>query len=659
VLDLVGGALGDRDTAHAHLDRCDECRAVVGRVLRGDDADPTLTDLGSVDPGLPCREFAELVRVQRGDDPDRTAPGRPAIARSVVSVMRPLLRPLLGQAERGAPPTAPNVTIPTIRTIRTIDEFRIVERLGSGGMGTVYRARDTLLERDVALKTIAASSSDAARQRFLVEARAVARIRHPNVVVVHRVVAADEPYIVYALVRGHTFAELATPMPWPKALELATGVARGLTAAHACNVLHRDLKPANLMIDDEGDVVLVDFGLAKLDGEDALPGFVAGSPDPAITASGVALGTPRYMAPEAWRGAPATAQTDLYSLGVVLFELLTGTLPFADVPLAELGRAVTEDDPPGVARFAPWVPPLLAALADRCLARDPAARPASAAAVADELEGLQRGRAFEAFERDRVSRAPVGNPYPGARPFGFEHQGVLFGRRDELRALVEQLRTRPLVVVTGEAGTGKTSLCTAGLLPLVSRGALGGARKWVAVPLEPGPRPLAALAEALDGHVDVSRAELERALVSDPAAIVEGFRAGHRGGCTAHVLFVDHLEQLVAPGTDPEEARQFAALLGALAEPAAACRVLAALRYTDLLAVAQLPGLAAAIGPALYLLLEPRGEAALREIIVEPARLGGRTVAEPVVESLVAASARGELRLAELASRLASLWDAG
>jgi hypothetical protein len=532
-------------------------------------------------------------------------------------------------------------------------------------MGTVYRAHDTLLDREVAIKLIARAESEAARQRFLVEARAVARIRHPNVVVVHRVgIAADQPYIVYDLVRGSTFGEMRVPLPWPKVLALAVGVARGLVAAHECSVLHRDLKPANLMLDESGDVVLVDFGLAKLAGGDggapsgdeaAALGAAAAIADPRMTATGMALGTPRYMAPETWRGAEATPQTDLYSFGVVLYELLSGRAPFAATRIEELAHLVCTEDAVPIAQHAPWIPPLVGALVDRCLARDPAARPGSAAALLEELEALQRGRAFDAFERDRVRRAPLGNPYPGGRPFGFEHQGVFFGRTDELRALVGQLRERPLVVVAGEAGAGKTSLCLAGLLPIVARGALGGPRRWVPVPVVPGARPLAALAEAIGQHVELPPDAIPRLLLEDPDPVLAAFRAGHGGGCTAHVLFIDSLDDLLA--ADPAEARRFAALLGKLAEPAPSLRVLATVRTQNMMAIARLPGLTAAIGPAIYLLLEPREEGALRDIIVEPARLGGRELDEPTARSLLAAASSGELRLSELETRLAAIWD--
>jgi eukaryotic-like serine/threonine-protein kinase len=636
VIDLIAGALVEpyAGSAHEHLDRCAECRALVGVVLR---AEGTPRRLGTPPEASP----AEL--------PDAS----PASADTLVD----------GPAGRRAASALRWPVAPPSSPFEHIDEYRVLELLGRGGMGTVYRAHDTLLDREVAIKLIARTGSEAARQRFLVEARAAARIRHPNVVVVHRVgIVSDQPYIVYDLVRGQTFGALPRPMPWPKVLELAAGVVRGLAAAHACSVLHRDIKPANLMIGEHGDVVLVDFGLAKLAGEPALAA-AAGEPpapgaDPRMTATGMALGTPRYMAPEAWLGADATPQTDLYSLGVVLYELLAGRPPFGEAGIEELGRRVREDEPVPVARQAPWVPPLFGALVDRCIARDPRDRPISAAALGEELEALQRGRAFEAFERDRIRRVPPGNPYPGARPFGFEHQGVFFGRTGELRQLVDQLRERPFIVVAGEAGAGKTSLCMAGLLPIVSRGALGGARKWVPVPISPGTRPLAALTGAVAAHVDLPPGEVARLLIEDPDPVLAMFRAGHRGGCTAHVLFVDALDDLVAPGAPPEEARRFAALLGKLAEPAPALRVLATVRAQNLLAVAGLPGLSAAIGPAIFLLLEPRDERALRDIIVEPARLGGRDLDEPTARSLLGAAARGELRLGELEARLAALWDA-
>jgi hypothetical protein len=618
-LDLVAGHLGEpaASLAHAHLDGCGDCRALVAQLAR--------TGIASEDTRPVAR-----VAAAGSDATDATAADGPA-ARRVEAL-----------------------------PVERIDEYHLLALLGRGGMGSVYRARDTILDRDVALKLIARTGSELARQRFLTEARAVARIRHPNVVVVHRVgVTGEQPYIVYDLIHGKTFADLARPVPWPKALELAVGVTRGLAAVHACGVLHRDLKPANLMLDEHEDVVLVDFGLAKL-GDDPDPARAAGDAAAAggvaVTQAGVALGTPRYMAPEAWQGAAATPQTDLYSLGVVLHELLAGRVPFAETAAAGIARRVVQEDPAPLADVAPWVPAPLAALVDRCIQRDPARRPASASVLGAELEDLQRSRAFDALERDRGARVPAGNPYPGARPFEWDHQGVLFGRRDELRALVDRVREQPMVVIAGDAGAGKSSLCRAGLLPLLFRGALGGARRWVPVAVVPGARPVAALVAAMAAHVDASPAELAELVAREPERVAALLRAGHAGSCSAHVLFVDPLDDLVA-GADPEEAQQVARVIGALAGTASdRARVIATVRQDRLLDVSRLPGLDAAIAPALQLVLPPTREAALREIVVEPARLTGRRIPDDTAHALIAAAATGELALRDLAVRLAELW---
>jgi serine/threonine protein kinase len=597
VLDLIAGALPEHVAiaVHAHLDQCDECRVVVAIALRSGDA-PAETE---------------------PSDGTSTVAERPAALRQ------------------------------DPRPADQIEEYKLLEQIGRGGMGTVYRAYDTLLDREVALKLIARTSSELARQRFLVEARAVARIRHTNVVVVHRVgVTGERPYIVYDLVRGRTIASMRTPLPWFKVLELAVGIARGLAAAHACGVLHRDLKPANIMLDEHDDIVLVDFGLAKLETGATIAKPLAGD----MTESGATMGTPRYMAPEAWLGAPPTPQTDFYSFGLVLYELLSGTLPFADTDLAGLKTSVTQTDPPSLAMVAPWLPAMICELVDRCIAREPARRPLSAETLAQSLEAIQRGRAFDDFERDRIRRVPHGNPYPGGQPFSIEHQGVFFGRTDELRCVIDQLRARPLVVVAGDAGVGKTSLCMAGILPLVARGVLAGARKWVPVPCALDADPFTALATAIGAHVERDPREVPRLLREDPMPLLDEFRAGHRGGCTAHVLYLDELGAIAK--LPPADARHFAALLAKLSEPAPAFRVLASLRTAELMTVAQLPGLSTVIGPSLFLLLDPREPAQLRDIIVEPARLTGRTISDDVVSALVAEA----LPLRELEPRLAALW---
>src|SRR5262245_51426749 len=150
-----------------------------------------------------------------------------------------------------------------------LDEFRLVRPLGRGGMGEVYLGHDTVLDRAVAIKLIGARNPDAtSRERFLIEARAIARLSHPNVVTIYRVGATGDgrPFLVQELIRGKSLDQLPRPMPWREVCELAIGIARGLEAAHLRGILHRDVKPANVMLDEHGVARLLDFGLAKLSG---------------------------------------------------------------------------------------------------------------------------------------------------------------------------------------------------------------------------------------------------------------------------------------------------------------------------------------------------------------------------------------------------------
>src|SRR5437868_6289358 len=177
-------------------------------------------------------------------------------------------------------------------------------------MGLVFLAFDTVLARHVAVKFISSLEPDVAtRQRFLIEARAAARVQHPNVATIYRVGELGErPYLITEFVRGQTLDQLEKPVPWRRALDVGISLARGLGAAHRKGVLHCDIKPANAILAEDGAVKLFDFGLATL----------VESP---ATRAGTVSGTPDYMAPEVWRAEPATRRSDVYSLGALLFEL--------------------------------------------------------------------------------------------------------------------------------------------------------------------------------------------------------------------------------------------------------------------------------------------------------------------------------------------------
>jgi len=577
------------------------------------------------------------------------------------------------------------------------DEFRLVRPLGGGAMGQVYLAHDTLLDRRVAVKFVHGATDPAARAHVLDEARAIARLQHPSVVAIYRVAEVEgHPYLVSEYVPGRGLHELTRPVPSRAVLDIALDLTRGLAAAHRRGVLHRDVKPANAILADDGRAKLLDFGLATIvdrgpadDPAATRPPAAAPSTeartaighgetggahrgvepavrpadptrplvDPATAAASQVLdapglprqlvGTPIYMAPEVWRGEPATRRSDLYSLGILLYELLAGAAPHRHVGLHQLAEAVQHRDIPRLGDVAPGIEPALAAIVDRLVERDPRLRFSSADALLVALE--------DSAAPPATAGAPEGNPYRGLAAFEAAHAGVFFGRRIEIRELIDRVRLDPFVVVGGDSGTGKSSLCRAGVLPWLAEH--GG---WSCVEVVPGRQPVRALAAALAPWTDRDEAALAEQLRDDPDAVARAIRkhAGARAAAPQRLLvFVDQLEELLTL-SPPREARLAAAAIAALAVRSPSLRVLATARSDFLSRLAMLPGLGDEMARGLYF-LRPLGGDSIREAIVRPAAARGVVYeSEALIEELVAHAEHAPGGLPLLQFTLVELWDA-
>jgi serine/threonine protein kinase len=293
-----------------------------------------------------------------------------------------------------------------------LGSYEILTALGSGGMGEVYRAHDPRLDRDVALKVLPADvASDPARlDRFTREARAIAALNHPHIVTIYSTEEADGiRFLTMELVEGQSLDALIPPagIPVRRFLELAIPLADALAAAHQEHITHRDLKPANVMVAATGRVKVLDFGLAVARKPGSDPAELVTAPQ--LTVPGTILGTLPYMSPEQLDGGALDHRTDLFSLGVMFYEMLTGSRPFSGPTAPQLISSILRDWPPGAKDVRPDVPESLSRLITRCLEKTPANRVQTAREVHAEL--LQAQKSFDAGE----ARATV-SPQTDAAP---------------------------------------------------------------------------------------------------------------------------------------------------------------------------------------------------------------------------------------------------
>lgn len=301
--------------------------------------------------------------------------------------------------------------------------YRILERLGRGGMGVVYRARDDRLGRTVAIKLLPPhrASDDEARRRFLREARAVSSLDHPGLCTIYDIGQSERgrPFIAMACYDGETLKEKIArgPLPIDRAVDWTAQIAGGLAAAHDAGVLHRDLKPSNVMVTEGGTVKVLDFGLAKV-------------ADLSLTDTGARMGTPYYMSPEQALGEELDPRTDVWSLGVMLYEMLTGERPFDGEAERAVLEAIRNRTPRPLGALREGVPERLAGLVERALEKRPADRPSTMEELAEELDRIRSGEA---------SRKSPRTPPPGRSPAASSGEVLPEGERRQVTLLVARL----------------------------------------------------------------------------------------------------------------------------------------------------------------------------------------------------------------------------
>ena len=276
---------------------------------------------------------------------------------------------------------------------QTLGHYTILARIGSGGMGEVYLAEDRILNRRIALKVLPSElHSDKRRARLEREARALAALNHPNIVTIYSV--EDElgvPFITMELVEGATLTNVLPPegLALDRFFDIAIAIADAVAAAHQHGIVHRDLKPGNVMVTADGRVKVLDFGLAKTGGS-GLASAAGNDPTATVTESGVIVGTWSYMSPEQARGLPVDARSDIFALGVVFYEMLTGHRPFTGDTSTEVLSSIIKDAPPAISTIRAGIPRELARIVRRCLVKEPSRRSQSALDIRNDLEELKR-----------------------------------------------------------------------------------------------------------------------------------------------------------------------------------------------------------------------------------------------------------------------------
>jgi WD40 repeat protein/DNA-binding SARP family transcriptional activator len=460
--------------------------------------------------------------------------------------------------------------------------YELKEQIGEGGYGTIHRALQPAIGREVAVKIIHqkyANNADFIR-RFEAEAQIVARLEHPYIVPLYDYWRDPEgAYLVMRYMRQGSLLTALEAGPWPpeQTAGLLEQVAGALAVAHQRGVVHRDIKPGNILLDEAGNAYLADFGIAKdLTREEPL------------TAAGMVMGTLDYISPEQILGEAVTPQTDIYSLGAVLYETLTGEKPFGGAVANVLHSHLHEPLPPVTASL-PDAPVAIDGVLQKATDKTPANRYASVLALAEAFRRAVRGQQPETMGELRPTRpalVEIYNPYKGLRAFQEADAADFFGRDALVQQLLDRLdgaaagRDGRFLAIVGPSGSGKSSVVKAGLIPALRDGALPGSENWFVAEMTPGRSPFEALELALWSVAVEPPPDLVQPMRRDAGGLLRTIRRilpGTSGGQL--LLLVDQFEELFTLVEEEEERAFFLdSLLTAIHAPRSPLRLVVTLR---------------------------------------------------------------------------------
>ena len=459
-----------------------------------------------------------------------------------------------------------------------IKGYKLHNLLGEGQFGAVYQAYQTSVDRQVAVKVIKPEYANQPQfiRRFEAEAQIVAQLEHIHIVPLYDYWREpDHAFLVMRLMRGGSLAEIlrAGPLDHLRVANLLDQIASGLSFAHQNHVVHRDIKPANILMDMEGNAFLSDFGIAKFLDDDR--GFT--------TQTGAIVGTPAYISPEQIQGDPVTPQTDIYCLGIVLFEMLTGTQPYAGASAGSLLVMHLNQPLPSVSGVRPDLPGSIDAVLKQATAKTPGDRFSAIVGLAEAF------RTTLETETGRLRRPPllageyVTNPYRGLRAFREVDASNFYGRVDLVDRLMNRLSEKDpyhrFLAVVGPSGSGKSSLVNAGLVPALRRGSQPGSEEWYYLGIVPGSHPLEELELSLLRIADDPALQLLARLRTEARGLLQAARLVLPNPESVLFLVIDQFEEVFTLAQSADEKRQFLRLIAiAVKDPRSQVRVLITLR---------------------------------------------------------------------------------